>query len=219
MRTVIITLAALAATTPAGAQVIARGVDGPRIELRSGWDDQVATLTYTDLSTAARTQTSQSAGQSGVGFGGEAGYDARVSTSTVLGVYAGIDGSTAKSCAIDGIGVRQCLKPGRNLYVGVRGGFYFAPSSIVYIKGGYSNGQIRLNQTDPLDATNSFSGSDNLRGFHAGAGAQFGFGGRFYGKVEYVYTDYNGYEVTSGTDKVSLDFSRHQVLAGLGVQF
>lgn len=190
-------------------------VSGFRIEPRIGYDRVITELNVETATDSASVR----AGKSGVTYGGEVGYDAVVNGGTVLGVYGGIDGSSAEQCFVDGEGGDTCLKPGRNLTAGVRGGFLVNPTTLLYIKGGYSNGQIRFGYSDPSFPQDDFRVSDNLGGFHAGAGVQAGFGRNFYGKLEYVYTDYNGYEVVDGSDKASLDFSRHQVVAGIGVRF
>ncbi|TCP71361.1 outer membrane beta-barrel protein [Sphingomonas sp. PP-CE-1G-424] len=191
------------------------GVSGLRVEPRIGYDRVITELNVEAGENSGRL----SEGKSGVTYGGEVGYDMVVNGGTMLGVYGGIEGSSAKQCFDGGDGVDTCLKPGRNLTAGVRGGFLINPTTVAYIKGGYSNGQIRLNYTDPTFPEDNFRLSDNLSGFHVGAGVQAGFGRNFYGKLEYVYTDYNGYEVVDGSDKASLDFSRHQVVAGIGFRF
>jgi outer membrane immunogenic protein len=220
-------LAALVATptTPALAQSYAgqdgnapyatEDVSGLRIEPRIGYDRVITELNVESATDSASVRE----GKSGVTYGGEIGYDMVVNVGTVLGAYAGIDGSSVKQCFPDGYGAETCLKPGRNLTVGLRGGYLLNPTTLVYIKGGYSNGQIRVGYNDPNFPEDNVRGSDNLSGFHVGAGVQAGFGRNFYGKLEYVYTDYNGYEIADGSDKASLDFSRHQVVAGLGVRF
>lgn len=190
-------------------------VSGLRIEPRIGYDRVITELNVETATDSASVRE----GKSGVTYGGEVGYDTVINAGTVLGIYGGIDGSSVEQCFPDGFGAESCLKPGRNLTAGVRGGYLLNPTTLLYIKGGYSNGQIRLSYSDPLFPQDNYRASDNLNGFHVGAGVQAGFGRNLYGKLEYVYTDYNGYETVDGSDKTSLDFSRHQVVAGLGVRF
>ncbi|PTW47409.1 outer membrane immunogenic protein [Sphingomonas faeni] len=190
------------------------GVSGFRAEPRIGYDRVITELNVETADDSASVRE----GKSGVTYGGELGYDMVVNTDMMLGVYGGIEGSSVEQC-FPGNGTETCLTPGRNLTAGVRGGFLLDPNTVLYIKGGYSNGQIRIGYSDRDFPQDNFRVSDNLSGFHAGAGVQTAFGRNFYGKLEYVYTDYNGYEITDGTDKASLDFSRHQVVAGLGVRF
>ncbi len=220
MHKLLITAAVLLApATPALAQdyyPAPVSVSGIRAEARIGYDRIIAEIN-TD---SATDSSSVREGKSGVTYGGEIGYDAQVNASTVLGVYAGIEQSSAEFCGRDAFGAESCVKSGRNITVGARGGYLFAPDGLVYIKGGFSSGQIRVTYDDPTFPQDNYDLRDNLSGFHLGAGVQKGFGRNFYGKVEYLYTDYNGYESTdSAGTKTSLDFSRHQVTAGLGVRF
>ncbi len=218
--------AAMAGAAPASAQADhgygpgpsygrSEEVSGLRVEPRIGYDRIVTELSVETATDSASVR----AGKSGVTYGGEVGYDLAVNVGTVLGVYGGIEGSSVEQCFADGSGGRTCLKPGRNFTAGVRGGYLLNPTTLLYIKGGYSNGQIRLGYSDPAFPQDDYRASDDLNGFHVGAGVQAGFGQRFYGKLEYVYTNYNGYELVDGTDRASLDFSRHQALAGIGVRF
>jgi len=221
-------LAAGTAATPALAQsydgldVDSRGnpvsqVSGLRLEPRIGYERVISELNVDTATDSASVRV----GKSGVTYGGEVGYDAQVGLNTVLGLYAGIEGSSAKECDDDGLvgGNRSCIAPNRNITVGARGGYLLSQTTFVYLKGGFSSGRLRLSNTNAQTPANNFAVSDTLSGFHAGAGIQTAFSPRFYGKLEYVYTDYNGYESVDGTTKTSLDFSRHQATAGFGVRF
>ena len=226
-------VAASAVTTPALSQTYdGRDYDGPirdsrgnqvsqvsglRVEPRIGYERVISELNVETATDSASVRV----GKSGVTYGGEVGYDSQVSVSTVLGIYAGIEGSSAKECTFDTttIGDRTCIAPNRNITVGLRGGYLLSPATLLYVKGGFSSGQLRFSNTNAAVPANNVSASDSLSGFHAGAGIQTAFSERFYGKLEYVYTDYNGYEAFDGTVKTSLDFSRHQATAGFGVRF
>lgn len=200
----IVTVAALAAATiatPAFAQDAAP-VAGPRVEATVGWDRVV--LNVDDAS----------GGKSGVTYGGEVGYDFAPTIGAVVGVYAGIDGSSTEECYAEGT-ERACLKAGRNLTVGARVGGRIGANSLAYLKGGYSNGRVRVDYTDTDFPADNFDEGGNMDGFHAGAGVQVGFRGGVYGKVEYVYTRYSTYDV-AGYD---LRLDRHRVVAGVGVGF
>ena len=112
----------------------------------------------------------------------------------MFGVEGEVTGSTAKETDA---GVT--VKAGRDLYAGVRAGYVVAPNTLLYAKGGYTNARV-------IGETANVRVADNLDGFRLGAGVERQFG-RFYGKVEYRYSNY------------SQDVERHQVLAGLGVRF
>lgn len=192
-------------------------VSGLRVEPRIGYERVISELNVDTADDSASVRV----GKSGVTYGGEVGYDAQVNVSAVLGVYAGLEGSSAKECENDivSVGDRTCIAANRNITVGARGGYLLSPTTLLYVKGGFSSGRLRLSNRNATVEENNVAGSDSLSGFHAGAGIQTAFSSRFYGKLEYVYTDYNGYEVNDGTTKTSLDFSRHQAIAGFGVRF
>jgi outer membrane immunogenic protein len=150
---------------------------GPRAEVVGGWD---------------RVE-SNGEGASGFTYGGVLGYDLQRGNA-VFGVEGEVTGSTAKETEA---GVT--VKAGRDLYAGVRAGYVVAPNTLLYAKGGYTNARV-------IGETATVRAADNLDGFRLGAGVERQFG-RFYGKVEYRYSNY------------SQDVERHQVLAGLGVRF
>lgn len=170
-------LALTAAATPALAQDAAAPFTGPRAEIVGGWDSPSAS----------------GEDASGFAYGGGIGYDLQRGNA-VFGIEAEITGSTADR---DVAGLT--VEAGRDLYAGVRAGVIAAPNTLLYVKGGYANGRITLE-----DAGDDYN--QDLDGFRVGAGAERSFG-RYYGKVEYRYTNY------------SQDVNRHQVLAGLGVRF
>lgn len=150
---------------------------GPRAEVVAGWDSASA----------------NDRGASGFTYGGGIGYDLQRGNA-VFGIEGEITGATTDRDVVGGT-----IEAGRDLYAGVRAGVVAAPNTLVYVKGGYANGRVTLE-----NAGNDYN--RDLDGFRLGAGVERSFG-QFYGKVEYRYTNY------------AEDFSRHQVLAGLGVRF
>lgn len=213
MRKFVIAAAVLAYSGRAFAQEYAPRtftINGPRIELRAGWDQPAVDLSVTSGSTREKVGNSVS----GVGYGGEIGYDIPFSEAMV-GIYAGVDGTTAKSCSAVLGADRACIRPGRNFTAGARVGYPVGVNSDVYIKGGYSNGQARASYRDGVAADN-LDAHDNFGGFHVGAGGELGLGRHACTKLEYVYTNYSGYRYVQGTDSAALDAHRHQVTAGFG---
>ena len=198
----IMTAAAIATASVAAPALAQDSNSGPRIEATVGWDRLVLNL------------DDDSAGKSGVTYGGELGYDVQIGTGAILGAYAGIDGSSAKECVSAGT-ERECLKVGRNLTVGARIGGRIGTRSLAYIKGGYSNGRLRGTYTDTAFPADNISGGENMDGFHAGAGVQVGLRNGFYGKAEYNYTRYSTYDF-DGSD---FRLDRHRVVAGFGYRF
>jgi outer membrane immunogenic protein len=136
----------------------------------------------------------------------------------VIGLYAGIDFSSTDYCS-EVYGLDEgCIEAGRNLTAGVRLG---APvgNALVYAKGGYSNGQLKIRYEDFEDILEDFSLREDRGGWHAGAGVEVGLAANFYGKVEYVYTNYNGADFDSADFGAEIDGSRQQLLFGLGYRF
>lgn len=142
----------------------------------------------------------------GIAYGVGAGYD--VATGGGLVVGAEVEGtmSTTKECS-EGVvvpGDKACIKAGRDLYAGARVGVQAAPGTLVYAKGGYTNARIKATYDDGATETST---GENADGFRVGAGIEQRFGSNTFLKGEYRYSDYEG------------DFSRHQVLVGVGLRF
>lgn len=163
-------LALATLATPAFAQEAAGPFSGPRAEVVAGWDHA----------------GSYGEGKSGLAYGGAIGIDAQVNH-VVIGLEGEITGATTKE---DGVSA------GRDLYAGMRFGYVVTPTTLVYVKGGYSNARISIDDDGA-----------NFDGYRFGAGVERNFG-RFYGKVEYRYSRYEDAEL-----------NRDQVMAGVGIRF
>ncbi len=144
--------------------------------------------------------------EDGVAYGGQVGYDFQSGVGLV-GVEGEVTGSSTDACE----GARTpadpaiCAKAGRDFYAGARIGAVVGGNTLLYAKAGYTNARVRLTADD--GTTTTTLGGQNLDGVRVGAGLEHSFGGRFYGKAEYRYSNYQD------------DVSRHQLLAGLGVRF
>ncbi len=190
----ITSLIALAATaTPAAAQQ----QGGFRAEIHAGWDNVRADDDGTDGDTS----------DSGVVYGIGLGYDHYVSPNAFVGVDLSIDDSTMKECETSVVVANDeaCLRAGRDLAAGIRGGFNVGDRGKVYALAAYTNARFKYAYTTPAGVTTRDAA--NLDGFRLGAGYQHGFGSNAYGKVEYRYSNYEA------------DVSRHQVLVGVGLTF
>lgn len=201
----IVSVAAVAAamvSVPAFAQNIVPGA-GFRIEARTGLDHVRVGV------------EGESGSRSGLDYSLEAGYDVRAG-GALVGVYAGLGDSTTRECTEVFGNDRACVRADRNITVGVRAGVRIGASSLLYAKGGYSNGRAHIAYTDNANSANDFNVGDNADGFHVGAGIEYGLRGGVYVKGEYVYTNYS-------TDTQDLgfqsDLDRHQLLAGVGIRF
>ncbi|MBY8825200.1 outer membrane protein [Sphingomonas colocasiae] len=183
MKSVLFATAALAAVVVAPA---ARA-EGLRAEVHGGYDN---------VSIAGESGD-------GVAYGVALGFDKNVNSNMSLGIEAGIDDSTTKECAASGAG-RACISAGRDLSAVFRVGYNLTETSKLYLLGGYTNTRAVATYRSGTTKTRAAS---NLDGFRAGAGYQFGISDKFYGKVEYRYSNYEA------------DVSRHQGLVGVGVNF
>jgi outer membrane immunogenic protein len=132
----------------------------------------------------------------------------------VIGGYAGVDGSTTKYCLAAGE-ERECIKAGRNITIGARAGTRFGQDSLVYLKGGYSNGQIRDRYTDTAFPDDNYNLRKNMDGFHVGGGVQLGIGHGLYMKGEYTFTQYSTYKLAGYDARID----RHRLAGGVGFHF
>lgn len=188
---------------------------GARAEVRGGWDRMTLNLSYED----AEGRLSDSGHRSGFDLGAEVGYDVQAGPALVVGAYAGIEGSSAKACSPLVGNDSACLKLGRNFTVGARLGAKVSPLAMLYVKGGYSNGQLRASYENAEDPTLDFSDHANRGGYHFGVGGEMAVGAQGYVRAEYVRTNYNGDSYADHDFRVSLDGHRDQVLAGFGIRF
>lgn len=142
----------------------------------------------------------------GIAYGVALGYDAAIGNSMEIGVELNADDSSVKDC-VSGLSVpgdRYCLLAGRDLSAVARLGYKLGEKSTLYAIAGYTNAKVIERYTS---TTTNFRDSANGDGIRVGAGYQFAFSGKAYGKVEYRYSNYEG------------GFSRHQVLTGIGIGF
>ena len=142
----------------------------------------------------------------GVGFDFDAG-------GVVIGAEAEYTDSTG-SFEFEDEDVEAGLDTGRDLYVGGRLGFTVAPTTLLYVKGGYTNLKLDANLADEDE---DFGGSGEIDGYRLGAGAEFLFGTNSYAKIEYRYSNYGSF----GEDDLfgEVDVDRHQFVAGVGLRF
>jgi outer membrane immunogenic protein len=189
---VVAALLAASAATPAMAQEAAP-FSGIRVEGIAGY-------ATTDV---------EGEGSDGIAYGAGVGYDFQ-SGGMVFGVEAEASDSTIDEC-VDAVVIATdtlCVQEGRDLYVGGRIGGVVGSNTLLYVKGGYTNGRVNLDYEDGTGGTAAdFEEGENLDGLRAGAGAEFGLGGNAFAKVEYRYSNYEQ------------GFDKHQAIAGFGFRF
>ncbi|MEZ0244275.1 MAG: outer membrane protein [Sphingomonas sp.] len=175
MRILTATAFALAmAATPAFAQDTDKAFDGPYVAVVGG----------------AEEAGNPSTGNTGAFAGGVIGYDHQ-SGNLVLGIEGEATLSTTERC-VAGI----CNNAGRDLYAGGRVGYVVGGNTMIYAKGGYTNGRLAL----PM-------GTQTLDGWRAGGGVETNITGSTFVRAEYRYSGY------------AADAHKHQGTVGVGVRF
>jgi outer membrane immunogenic protein len=180
---------------------------GPRVEARLAYDSVEATIETGD---PFETDDSESA----ISYGGELGYDLQLGPA-VVGAYAGLEGSNLRTCQEVFGDDEGCIGQGRNLYVGARAGFTVAPRVLLYGKAGYSNGSIDFSYEGDL-VGEGFDLNEDFGGYHLGIGGEFAITSSFYGRLEYVHTDYGELDFEGET---AGEFTRGQLMVGAGLRF
>jgi len=156
----------------------------------------------------------------GLTYGVDGGFDFSIG-----GLVAGVEGefseSTGKQDFDESIALPFSgrIETGRDLYVGGRLGFLARPQTLLYAKAGYTNTSI---ESAFEDADERLEFDTNIDGYRIGAGVEQLFGDRFYGKLEYRYSNYSKLDFSDDDDQdfqTEIDLDRHQVVAGLGIRF
>lgn len=207
-------VAAVAVATPALAQD--GPFNGPRVGAILGYDALQPGSTE-DSDIRGDNQTAD-----GLVYGGDLGYDVQRGR-MVFGIEGEVTGSTSKvnNNPVDpnSFGYGR-VKAGRDLYAGVRVGTLLTPTTLLYAKGGYTNGRLDLTRNDGTITTGRHF---NLDGYRVGAGIEQSMGGKAYIKAEYRYSNYGDarleYPDGTNTDNFSVDTDRHQVVVGAGIRF
>lgn len=216
MKKVLVCLAT--GSAPAMAQSTDTSFTGPRVEAIVGYDISKAGSSIDDDVNDDNDQSID-----GFMYGVGAGYDYDFG-SAVIGVEGEYTDSTAKTefdnGDFEGFGIGN-VKAKRDLYVGARAGFKAAPSTLVYVKGGYTNARFGARASD---GTNVARASLDADGWRLGAGVEQKFGTNTFAKLEYRYSNYSKAEVDfrddiPDSDRFNVDLDRHQIVAAVGYRF
>lgn len=199
-----VTASAIIGAAPAMAQ---SDLGGVRLEARAGYD-------RVDLKISDGFDTAKGHDEA-LAYGFEAGYDYDFG-SGIVGPYANLDFSGTKRCSeIYGLD-KGCIKAKHSWGLGVRAGWKAHPSTVLYGKLGYVNGKVAVTYEDYEDILPDFSVSDTRGGIQFGVGGEVTLAGGAYVKLEYVRSNFDKY---SDPEVGSVDFSRDQIMTGVGVRF
>lgn len=169
----------------------------------------------------------------GFAYGIAAGYDYDLGK-VVLGLEAELMDSTGKQNSDEFInapfGYRINLT--RDIYLGGRVGYKFTPSTLAYVKAGYSSVQIESVFQDQLQDDGidyNIDDAQSIEGLRVGAGVEqiikngiLGLGSNAYVKLEYRFSNYSDLDYNDtifANQAFSIDLDRHQVAAGIGLRF
>jgi outer membrane immunogenic protein len=210
----------VAMATPAMAQTASEvPFTGVRVGGEVGYD-HIRTGSSEDVDTTRDLKQSID----GVDYGAVVGYDFAAGDRLRVGAAASYAGSTAErdfnnaNPTVFNLGNVQA---DRDIYVGGRVGYVTSPSTMVYVKGGYTNQRYSATGSDGTVDLNQHLDTD---GWRVGAGAEFAVGRNAYIGAEYRYSNYSKGEVDFAGDtpdgsRFNLDTDRHQVVATAGVRF
>lgn len=207
----------LAATvaTPALAQDVNPTFTGPRVEATIGYDHVGAG------SSVNNDDGRDDQKVDGLLFGGGVGYDVAVGH-FLAGVEGEVTGSTASSDRNSygntfGFGR---VRAARDFYAGARVGGLVSPTTMLYVKGGYTNAQLNVLAGNSNESTDT---NFKLDGYRVGAGVEHALSRNTYAKIEYRYSNYSRARIDYGSDAASnhfdVDTDRHQIAASYGIRF
>lgn len=202
----------IAAVVLVAAPVFAQGApesfNGPFVGIQGGWQQDRQKL---ETGSALTSGTLKS---DGVTYGGQVGYDFRLSPSTVLGAEVSLTGRTGDTTLNDGFDSYE-LRQGRTVAATARLGFLATQDGLLYARGGYANARYTLKDAP-------FEASEDRDGYTVGAGYEQMLGRNASARIEYNYSDFGKDKFSTvglPNDTAELNYRRHAVTAGLNFRF
>ena len=194
---------------PAVAQGTPENFNGPFVGVQAGWQQDRQTL---DVSNGGSLGSNSN---DGFAYGGQVGYDFRLSPTVVLGAEVALTGRTGRG-TLDVGGFSYDLSQGRTVSATARLGYVVDPGALVYVRGGYANAQYKLD-----DGFTSFSADRD--GFTVGAGYERMMAKNVSARLEYGYSDFGSDKFFGGiagpNGTAELKYRRHAVTAGVNFRF
>ena len=206
----LIAVAALVAAPVVAAP--AEPFSGPFVGLQGGWQQDREQVRIDDAGSSARFN----ARKAGFAYGGQLGYDYKLSPRVVLGIEASATGRTGHDDIVDGTDDYQ-LKLGRTLGASARLGYLVSPTGLLYARGGYANTRFKLDDGVDKAAT-------NRGGYVAGVGYEQSLTKTVSARVEYDYSNFGHNRFAdladaADVDGVSARYKRNTVNAGVNFRF
>jgi outer membrane immunogenic protein len=177
-------------------QANAEVFNGPFIGVQAGWEQNKLNNPFNIITDKSK--------RSGIQYGINAGYDIKLTESFVVGVEAGLGFTTHSDTRVLGTSIAR-LKPQRSFDFSARAGFLAAPSTLFYVRTGYSNARFKVEET--VNAVKSRI-AGNSEGWMLGGGLEHAFTDNISGRIEYRRTDLKGEKN-----------NRNQMLAGVAYHF
>lgn len=180
----------------------AQSFDGPYVGVQAGWDLSDVRNPSTELGTLALDDDRQS-------FNGGvfAGFDRQVAPRLVLGFEAGADVGTADTLKTATSGGQAIIDPEWSLDLTGRAGYLVDPTTLAYLRGGYTNARIETTSASP---TGRLTEEENRDGWLVGAGIERQLMQQTSARLEYRYSDLSDGDGT---------YDRHRLLAGITYRF
>ncbi len=212
MKTLLTLVAALAAASPVLAQDAAgdrQTFSGPFVGAQLGWQQDRQTLNLQTLNSTSRTSLKSD----GFAYGGQLGYDFRLSPSWVLGAELSVSGRTGG----ENLDAATRLTTGRTFNATGRIGYVLDADGLLYARGGYANTQYRVSNAGGRT-------SEDRGGWTVGAGYERYILRNVSARLEYNYSDFGSDNLpfiatALGGVRADLDYRRHAVTAGINFRF
>jgi len=204
-------LVAAATAMPVLAQDAPLSFNGPFIGVQGGWQQDRQALNVNGIGFLSSDRQNKD----GFAYGGQIGYDFRLSPQVVLGAEVALTGRTGSSLLNYNSEVE--LTQGRTIAATARLGYIVGNDGLVYARGGYANARYNVR-------TRFSDISENRGGYQIGAGYEQTLRQNVSARIEYAYSRFGsaslpGLAAGIGANDAQLKYSRNAVTAGLNFRF